>query len=211
MCGGIAAAAGAGQAASRGVLFNLGRVAGYAALGAGVGALVGTALGAVPIRPLAIGLRLLAALLMLAMGLSLLTGRDLLRLERLGSRLWQRVGRLAGRSLSLPAPARFATLGLLWGFLPCGLVYSALSLAAASGSTAEGALTMLAFGLGTLPSMLAMTLSGSAVTRRFAGLRTRRAAGVLMVVFAVWTAIGPLAPHPGHTTGEQAGQQRMRH
>lgn len=207
MCGGIAAAAGsrsqAGGAGAAGVFagitFNLGRIAAYMMLGAAAGALVGAALGPFPVRPFAIALRALAGLLMFAMGLSLLTGRDLLALERAGGHVWRRLRPLAGRAIGLPAPVRFASLGLLWGFLPCGLVYSALVLAATSGTATLGAATMLAFGAGTLPAMLAVTLAGAAFTRAFSGLRTRRLAGVLMMLFAVWTAFGTLAPHPpGH-------------
>jgi len=210
MCGGIAAAAGArlgdagGSAAiPRGIAFNAGRLLSYAALGGLVGALAGAAIGQFPVRPLVIALRILAALLMLAMGLSLLSGRDLLSLERLGGRLWARLRPLAGRALGLPGPLRFGALGLLWGFLPCGLVYSALALAAVAGSGLAGASTMVAFGAGTLPSMLAVTLAGTAITRRFAGTRTRTAAGILMILFAVWTALGPMAPHGGHRPMQQ--------
>jgi sulfite exporter TauE/SafE len=210
MCGGIAAAAGtrlgdAGGSAAipRGIAFNAGRLLSYAALGGLVGALAGAAVGQFPVRPLVIALRVLAALLMLAMGLSLLSGRDLLSLERLGGRLWAGLRPLAGRTLGLPGPLRFGALGLLWGFLPCGLVYSALALAAVTGSALAGAGTMLAFGAGTLPSMLAVTLAGTAITRRFAGTRTRTAAGILMILFAVWTALGPLAPHGGHRPMQQ--------
>jgi sulfite exporter TauE/SafE len=204
MCGGIAAAAGArlgdtgGPAAiSRGIAFNAGRILSYAALGGLIGALAGAAFGQLPVRPLVVAMRGLAALLMLAMGISLLSGRDLLSLERLGGRLWARLRPLAGRALGLPGSLRFGALGLLWGFLPCGLVYSALALAAVAGSAPAGAGTMLAFGAGTLPSMLAVTLAGTAVTRRFAGTRTRTAAGILMIAFAIWTALGPMAPHAG--------------
>jgi sulfite exporter TauE/SafE len=84
-------------------------------------------------------------------------------------------------------------------------VYSALALAAVAGSGVAGAGTMLAFGAGTLPSMLAVTLAGTAVTRRFAGTRTRTAAGVLMIAFAAWTALGPMAPHAGHRPMQQQG------
>ena len=210
MCGGIAAAAGtrlgdgSGPGAiPRGVAFNAGRVASYAALGALDGAVAGALLGQFPLRPFAVSLRLLAALLMLAMGLSLLSGRDLLSLERLGGRVWRRLRPLAGRVLGLPGALRFAALGMLWGFLPCGLVYSALALAAVAGSATGGAAAMLAFGVGTLPSMLAVTLAGTAVTRRFAGTRTRRAAGALMVAFAAWTALGLMAPHGGHPPSQQ--------
>jgi len=218
MCGGIAAAAGTqgrrGGTASGslgGILFNLGRIAAYAGLGAGIAAVVGSALAGLPFRPVAVGLRMVAALLMLVLALNLLTGRDLLALEHLGGRFWNRIRPLAGRALALPPLLRFGVLGLLWGFLPCGLVYSALSLAAASGSAAAGGLVMLAFGLGTLPSMLAVTLAGGALTRCFSGLRTRRAAGVLMLLFALWTALGPMAPHAGR--GDQAPEtnQHMHH
>lgn len=202
MCGGIAAAAGSrlqGPAGSgSGVLFNVGRVASYAVLGLAVGAVVGTAFGAVSARPFALALRGLAALLMLVLGLQLLTGRDWLGLERLGARLWRRLQPLTGSALGLPGPVRYFALGMLWGFLPCGLVYSALALAATSGSAPAGAVAMLAFGAGTLPSMVATTLAGSAIMRRLGGRNTRAAAGVLMIVFAAWTALGPLAPHGGH-------------
>lgn len=202
MCGGIAAAAGSrlpgAGGTGTGVLFNLGRVCGYALLGLVVGAVVGTAIGTVKARPFALALRGLAALLMLVLGLQLLAGRDWLGLERLGARFWRRLQPLTGGAMGLPGPARFFALGALWGFLPCGLVYSALALAAASGSAAGGALAMLAFGAGTLPSMIATTLAGSAVMRRLGGRNTRAIAGGLMIVFAVWTALGPLAPHGGH-------------
>ena len=205
MCGGIAAAAGtrtqsagSGTGAALAALgFNLGRIASYALLGLVVGAVVGAAVSQVQVRPFAVVLRALAGLLMFFMGLSLLTGRDLLSLERLGGRLWQRLRPLAGRALDLPPTLRFGALGLLWGFLPCGLVYSALALSATSGAALTGAATMLAFGLGTLPAMLAVTLAGTAFTRRFSGLWTRRVAGLLMIVFAAWTAFGTLAPHGG--------------
>jgi hypothetical protein len=206
MCGGIAAAAGSrlqGAAGARtGVLFNLGRVASYAALGLVIGAVVGTAFGIVNAKPFAFALRGLAALLMLVLGLQLLTGRDWVGLERLGARVWRRLQPLTGSALGLPGPGRFLALGALWGFLPCGLVYSALALAAASGSATGGGLTMLAFGAGTLPSMVGTTLAGSAVMRRLGGRNTRRVAGGLMILFAVWTALGPLAPHGGHAHHE---------
>jgi sulfite exporter TauE/SafE len=155
---------------------------------------------------------------MLVLGLQLLAGRDWLGLERLGARFWRRLQPLTGSAMGLPGPARFFALGALWGFLPCGLVYSALALAAASGSAAGGALAMLAFGAGTLPSMITTTLAGSAVMRRLGGRNTRAIAGGLMIVFAVWTALGPLAPHAGraqhgaaHGTASPAGGHQHQH
>lgn len=201
MCGGIAAAGGAqlaqsgagGRRAWVGLAFNLGRVACYAALGAAAGAIIGVTAGRFPAGPVTAGLRIAAAVLMAVLALSLLWRRDLLGLERLGAVLWRRLQAVTGRALLLPLPLRWLALGALWGFLPCGLVYSALALAAASGTATGGALAMLAFGLGTLPSMVAATLSGTALLGRLRGARTRTVAGLLMLVFAAWTAATPLS------------------
>ena len=201
MCGGIAAAGGAQLAQSGagardmrvGLAFNLGRVACYVALGAGAGAIIGSTAGRFPAGPVTAGLRIAAALLMAGLALSLLWRRDMLGLERLGGRLWRRLQPVTGRALGLPLPLRWLALGALWGFLPCGLVYSALALAAASGSALGGASAMLAFGLGTLPSMVAATLSGTALLKRLQGAKMRTVAGLLMLVFAAWTAATPLS------------------
>lgn len=209
MCGGIAAAGGAqltrrgasGQRALASLGFNLGRVTCYALLGAGAGAIIGATAGRFPAGPVTAGLRIAAALLMAGLALSLLWRRDLLGLERLGGRLWGRLQPLAGRAVELPLPLRLAALGVLWGFLPCGLVYSALALAATTGSAAGGALAMLGFGLGTLPSMVAATLSGAALLRRLRGSRTRTVAGLLMLLFAAWTAATPLV-HLRHAAAD---------
>jgi len=217
MCGGIAAAAGtrtqsagSGTGAALAALgFNLGRIASYALLGLLVGAVVGAAVAQVQVRPLAVVLRALAGLLMFFMGLSLLTGRDLLSLERLGGRLWQRLRPLAGRALELPPALRFGALGLLWGFLPCGLVYSALALSATSGSALAGAATMLAFGLGTLPAMTAVTLSSAQLGWSAPRGPLRRLAGIALVIFGAWTAAVPLqhigAGHGGAPAHEHHG------
>jgi len=218
MCGGIAAAAGTqlgrssagGSRVLAGLSFNLGRVVCYVGLGAGAGAIISATAGRFPAGPVTAGLRITAALLMAGLALSLLWRRDLLGLERLGGRLWRRLQPLAGRALALPIHLRFAALGALWGFLPCGLVYSALALAAASGSAAGGALTMLAFGLGTLPSMVAATLFGAALLKRMSGARTRTAAGLLMLLFAAWTAAGPL-PHLRDSGPSAPGSAAHRH
>lgn len=219
MCGGIAAAAGTqlghgsipGSRALAGLSFNLGRIVGYALLGAVAGAIIGATAGRFPVGPVTAGLRIAAAVLMAGLALSLLLRRDLLGLERLGGRLWRRLQPLTGRARSLPGHLGLVTLGALWGFLPCGLVYSALALAGASGSGAGGALTMLAFGLGTLPSMVAATLAGVGLLRRLSGARTRILAGMLMLLFAFWTAAGPLAHLRAMSQDAPAGAPHRQH
>jgi len=81
-------------------------------------------------------------------------------------------------------------LGLLWGWLPCGLVYSVLLIAAASADVATGASIMIAFGLGTMPAMIA-TGVGALQLARFAG-RARLVAGLLVVALGVLTLAMPV-------------------
>lgn len=192
MCGGIAAAAGsrmAGSAAWPGaLLFNLARCASYGILGLTVATLAGAAVagaGAAAWLP-----RALAALLMLALGVQLWSGRDWLGAERAGAAVWRRLRPLARRAAQWPGLLRYLALGLLWGFLPCGLVYSALALAATAQPAAIGALAMLAFGAGTLPAMLATTLAGHGLVVQLGRRNPRRIAGLLMILFALWTAFG---------------------
>lgn len=221
MCGGIAAAAGArlpegsagASTAMTAFLFNFGRVAAYVALGALIGTLAGGALG---FLPTGMGIRVArfgAALLMAAMGMQLLWRRDLLGLERLGGLFWRRIQPLAGRALGLPGPWRPLALGAAWGFLPCGLVYSALALAATAGSAAGSGLTMLAFGAATLPSMVGAVLSGTALSRWLARPGSRIAAGILLLVFAAWTAFLPLLAHgrPHEAATAPAAHEHMHH
>ncbi|TAK52836.1 MAG: sulfite exporter TauE/SafE family protein [Gammaproteobacteria bacterium] len=199
MCGGIAAAAGsrmtAGPHRPAALLFNVARIASYGMLGLALATLAGAAVTAAGGHAHLWPLRALAALLMLGLAVQLLSNRDWLGLERLGAALWRRLQPLTGRAARLPGPARFIALGLLWGFLPCGLVYSALALAATGGSPLAGALAMLAFGAGTLPSMLATTLAGHTVLARLGGRNPRRLAGVLMLAFASWTLLGMMGRH----------------
>jgi uncharacterized protein len=206
MCGGIATAAGAsfrtgaGLPVGAAVAFNAARLAGYATIGALLAGAFGSLGGALPVESFATVERLLAALLMAALAVRLLTGRDLLGLERAGGWAWQHLRPLFGRALALPAGWRHAALGFLWGWLPCGLVYSVLLLAAATGEPVTAAGTMLAFGLGTLPALLGLTLGAASLGQWLRQPHVRRVAGVLVLACAAWTA----APMVGHGAGGHA-------
>ncbi len=203
MCGGIAAAVGASfRNAGRWPLgaalaFNLARLASYALVGALLAAVLGGLAAPLPLPWLALGARLLAALVLGALALRLLTGRDLLGAERLGQAFWSRLKPAFGRAARLAPVLRPAALGLLWGFMPCGLVYSVLLVAAASGSASEGAATMLAFGAGTLPALLGLTLGGARLGERLRRPALRRTAGGLVLVAAIWTLVAALLHPPG--------------
>lgn len=198
MCGGIAGAAGLagdpGTRLGRTLQYNAGRVASYAIAGALAGG-VGVALGDVLDLPAwSTVLRVLAGLVLVALGLNIaLQWRLLAAIERAGAGLWRRLAPLAGRLLRSGHPLATLGLGGLWGWLPCGLVYTVLLAAAASGSAWQGAATMLAFGLGTLPAMLAAGVAASSVLRLTRSTRVRMAAGLLLVLMGAWTALHPLA------------------
>ena len=163
------------------LFFNAGRISTYAAAGAVAGALGGAvyAAGAIPAQEV---LYVAANAMLILVGFYLAGfGGPLARLEALGAPLWPRLQPLAARLLpARTLPSAFAA-GLVWGWLPCGLVYAALATAAFAGGAAEGAAAMAAFGLGTLPWLLA---AGWLAARLRAW---RRAAGALVIG---WGAFG---------------------
>jgi len=151
--------------------FNGGRIASYAVAGAAAGS-VGAALASFhAVEHAQMALRLAAAAMMIAVGLYVAGFAHVLGwAERLGEPLWRFVAPLARRLVPVRSPAHALALGSLWGWMPCGLVYAALTGAVTSGSWAGGAVTMAAFGLGTLPTLIAMG-SAAAVAVRFARAR----------------------------------------
>jgi sulfite exporter TauE/SafE len=184
--------------------YNAGRIASYATAGAIAGAL-GAALASLGLVERAqLALRLLAGAMMLAVGFYVAGwGRALRWVERMGAPVWNKIGPIARRFVPVATPSRAFRLGLLWGWLPCGLVYAAMAAAVTSGSALGGATTMIAFGLGTLPMLLAMG-SAAAIVARGARIRwVRAAAGMAIVAFGLvqvihtgraWAASGDGVP-----------------
>ncbi len=185
--------------------YNLGRILSYTAAGllAGLG---GWALAS---SPAADALRTLAALLLIAMGLYLAGWwSGLNRIEAIGRGLWHRIQPVATRLLPVDSLPRALLLGALWGWLPCGLVYATLLWAASQGSALESALLMLAFGLGTLPLLVATGLAAEHLSAWLRQRRVRVAGGILVMLFGLWTLPGPhqawLAGHREHGESTQA-------
>lgn len=165
---------------------HAGRLGSYSVAGAIAGGASATMSRLVPVHDAQVALRIVAALLLVAVGLSLAGVWHATRgLERTGARFFRLLSPLARRLLPASTPWRAAALGSLWGFMPCGLVYSALAVALVSGSAARGALTMAAFGVGTLPTLLAMSTLASVLSRLVARPRVRGAAGLALGVMGV--------------------------
>lgn len=167
--------------------YNLGRISGYTVAGALMGGLGGVLATLVPLQIVQRGLYLVAALFMILLGLYL--GGwwlGLTRLERLGGRLWTRLEPLGRRLLPIHSPWQAVGLGLVWAWIPCGLVYSVLIWSISAGSAPQGAALMLAFGLGTLPNLLGMGMLAGAAARLSDQVWVRRGAGLMVLGFGLY-------------------------
>ncbi len=192
MCGGIVGALTVGTPPGRRhwplhLAYNLGRISSYALAGAALGAIGSAGLLLNDALPVQMALYVLANLMLVALGLYLIgVPQGLIFLERGGQKIWARIQPLTRRFLPATSVSRALPLGMLWGFLPCGMVYSVLTTALLTGSALRGAGLMLAFGLGTLPNLL---LAGF-LLRRFRdvvqGRAVRLVSGLLVLGFGVW-------------------------
>jgi sulfite exporter TauE/SafE len=202
MCGGIAGALGMrarhagavpGCAFALALAHHLGRIGSYALIGGLCGAFGGALAHLFDLQKAAAVVRVLAGLLLLAVAMRVLAGWQLLApLERLGGRLWGRILPLT-RAVSAPGGLGGALLlGALWGWLPCGLVYSMVIFAATAANAPAGAAILAAFGLGTLPAMLGGSLWSAQVWRVTAARGMHRVAGGLLLVFGIATLLAPL-------------------
>lgn len=198
MCGGIAASVSMGQRDTRRgipliIAYNLGRISSYAVAGALIG-LIGyqiTSGGA------GLVLRTLAGLLLILMGLYVAQWWQILtRLEHAGGILWRYLRPLASRLLPADTLPKALLLGALWGWLPCGLVYSTLIWSSAAGHWYDSALLMIGFGLGTLPAMLTTGLLAQQVRSLMQRQGVRSGAGLLIILFGVYTL--PFSALAGH-------------
>ncbi len=181
--------------------YNLGRIASYALAGALIGSLGSSLFTLLSPRAGYLVLQWGAAVLMVGVGLYLAGWFPrFARIERLGEPLWRRLEPLGRKLLPVRHPGQALLYGMIWGWLPCGLVYTALLLTVTSGDALNGALYMTAFGVGTLP---AMTGAGI-LARQMMGLArrpaVRRVAGSVVIALALAGVLFPeqlhhLAPH----------------
>lgn len=188
-----------GSALLRVASYNAGRIASYASAGVLAGGLAGGATRLAGLPALQAGAYLLANLMLVALGLYLMDAwRGLAGLERGGQALWRRIAPLLHRIGPPDTPGRMFAAGALWGWLPCGMVYSVLVTAMLSGSALGGASVMLAFGLGTLPMLAAMGLAGMRLRTLFQKRGLRLACGLLILGFGLlglWRATGGVGHH----------------
>lgn len=209
MCGGLVSAFGlalspAGEKSNNAalgyvLLYNLGRVSSYALAGALAGGLGGAAAALGVVRHVQLWLLLGSGLMMCALGLYLAGWwLGLTRIERLGGHVWRRLEPLGRRFVPVRRPRHAYFLGLIWGWLPCGLVYTVLIWSLTAGSALRGAGLMLSFGLGTLPLLMLLGMSASGLGRYIQHPWVRRGAGtavavygLYMIGYSLWTLLRP--------------------
>jgi sulfite exporter TauE/SafE len=212
MCGGIAAALNLGGQRSLAVTlaYHMGRISSYTLLGG----LLGLATGSIDIAAWTIGLRYLAGFMLIAMGLYVADWwRGLALLERAGARLWQPVQRLSSRWLPVRHWPQGFALGLCWGLIPCGLIYSSLAWAATAQDAATSALMMFLFGLGTLPAMLATSLGADRLQAFLRRRGLKLVIALLLIASGAWTLYLTAAhgSHAGHSAAQPVDHSHLHH
>jgi uncharacterized protein len=198
MCGGISTALGVvtsknAQGKPRGgllVAYQVGRIASYSTAGFLLGGALGGAVSLLDVNEVRIGLRALSAAALLLAALAVLRRRPVASL-RVGARLWVRLAPLARNLLPVRTLPRALAFGMIWGWMPCGAVFTVLTIATLQSEALRAAATMAAFGLGTAPAMVAMTFGGQRILRLAAGAAGRRWVGGLLCACASMTLLGP--------------------
>ncbi len=166
--------------------YNSGRIASYTLAGALAGSIGQAGFLLRDVAPVQYLLFALSSLMLIALGLYLAGIWNMVRrIEQVGRLLWQRIQPLTRPLLPVTTPTRALLLGALWGWLPCGLVYSVLVTALASGHARSGALIMLAFGLGTLPNLLVIGLFWERCRRWVQSPGVRLFAGLIVTAFGI--------------------------
>lgn len=168
------------------LFYNIGRISSYALIGAIVG-FTGSITAKNIGMPVA-GLRLFSAVFMILLGLYL--GQWLMwlnRIESLGKSLWRFISPLAKNAIPVNSPYKALLLGGVWGWLPCGLVYSTLTWALASGNMLSGASIMAMFGLGTLPALLTLSIGFDNIKNYLTKPLLRKTMAFLIILYGLYS------------------------
>jgi len=168
--------------------YNGGRLFSYTLAGILVGGISSLATNLPVLHDVQYVLQLFAALFMIALGLYI--GGwwfGLRKIEKAGGVIWKRIEPISRRFIPVKSPFQAFILGTLWGWLPCGLVYTILIWSISTGSAIEGGLLMISFGLGTLPLLLAMGIFATSLNHIIQKNWVRAAAGAIIISFGVFS------------------------
>lgn len=191
--------------------YNAGRISSYTIIGT-ISGLVGSSIA--PLVPAGLPLgKIITALFLIALGLYLANWwRVLTRLERLGAILWRRIEPFGRRWLPVHNPVQAFGLGVVWGWLPCGLVYTVVAWSLTTTSWQQGALLMFGFGLGTLPMLLVMGSTASSLRLILKRQSVRTASGIAIMLLGIYTAYSGFSSqsnHHGHNMTSRSNSMQM--
>jgi len=180
--------------------YNIGRILSYSFAGLVAGAIGTGVLASAGFDQGHAILRAIGVAMMIAIGLYLAGWLPQLAIvEKIGVPVWKKLEPVGRKLLPVASLPKALAYGLIWGWLPCGLVYFVLLWALTAGNAAQGALTMLAFGIGTLPTLLATGFMTSWLTRFARSSTARQVVGLLIVAMAIGSLFIPMGDHlPGH-------------
>jgi sulfite exporter TauE/SafE len=168
--------------------YNFGRLLSYVIAGAIMGGLGMLLAELIPIQIAQRTLLFIAGIFMVLLGLYLSGWWMILnRVERAGGILWKKIEPYGRKLMPVQTPIQAFGIGMIWGWVPCGLVYTMLINAVSSGGAVEGATLMFAFALGTLPNLLAIGLLAGAAARLARSEIARKTAGITVMIFGVYT------------------------
>ena len=195
--------------------YNAGRITSYSLAGALAGGLADNLAAFAPTYGHLV-LQLFASILMVGIGLYLAGWFPAFaKIEHLGKPIWKKLEPISQKLIPVKSPAHAYLFGLVWGWLPCGLVYTALIWSATAASVKDGALLMLAFGLGTLPAVMIAGILTGWFTRLIRSTYIRPIIGLIIIIAALIT--GYLAilhsghNHPAPTDGKETTSNHQHH
>jgi len=205
MCGGISGALGmrarqrgltAARVLTQGLGYQIGRTASYTLAGALCGAFGGALSELIDLTGVARALRVAAGVVLIALALQVaFRRRGFSGFERFGARFWRRLAPLAAAGRT-DRPGGAVLLGMIWGWMPCGMIYSMLAFAALAGGARQGGAILAAFGLGTWPAVLGGGLISGQISRLARARGLYALTGALLAVFGAITAIAPFVSMP---------------
>ena len=192
--------------------YNLGRIISYAGIGALAGGLGAGLFSTISPQYGHQILVWLASIIMIGIGLYLAGAFPrFVYIEKLGSPLWKRLEPLGKKLLPVKSPVHAFVFGMIWGWLPCGMVYTALVWAISSGDALSGAALMFAFGAGTLPATMGAGIFSGWLTKVARIKALRVLAGAILIAMALWI-VWPSADkhsHHNHGTATTSNQKQM--
>ena len=208
MCGGIVTAFGlsmqhVSDSKKNGLIltYHLGRLISYSLLGL-IASLVGVAIFQSIMSNSAPRIVLGAVLVLI--GLAMLGLPLFNQLEKVGMRFWQSLAPIRKKVFPIDSFGKALFAGLLWGFLPCGLVYGALMMAIAGNNITTGAALMFVFGLGTMPMLIATQKTVGMLQSNIKHFRLRQINGVIMLLSGLAVIFIPMMMHHNHNQGSHS-------